>query len=75
MDEGLLTLADFLIVLREVDYQASDESISKAAFEAVYRPFLGGLADKLVQRTAAHRTRVSNDVLGFWDRTVKLCQN
>ena len=39
-DEALLTLADFLIVLREVDYQPSDGSLPKAEFERIFRPFL-----------------------------------
>ena len=39
-DEGLLTLGDFLIVLREVDYQPSAGSLTKPEFEEVFRPFL-----------------------------------
>ena len=42
-DEALLTLADFLIVLREVDYQPSDGRLPKAEFERIFRPFLSEL--------------------------------
>lgn len=73
--EGLLTLADFLIVLHEVDYQAADGSLSRSDFEEVFRPFLRGLTEKLVQETAGLRERVPADVLGFWDRTVERCRS
>ena len=38
-DEALLTLADFLIVLREVDYAPSAGCLSKAEFDAEFQPF------------------------------------
>ncbi len=73
-EEGLLTLADFLIVLHEVDYQATDGSLPKDEFEEVFRPFLRGLTEKLLHETAELRKRVPADVLGFWDRTVDRCR-
>ncbi|MBM4078068.1 MAG: hypothetical protein FJ225_09155 [Lentisphaerae bacterium] len=74
VEEGLLTLADFLIVLHEVDYQEGDGSLPKADFEEVFRPFLRGLTEKLVRETAGLRERVPGDVVGFWDRTVERCR-
>jgi hypothetical protein len=71
--EALLTLADFLIVLHEVDYQASEGALSKAEFEAVFRGFLKELAMKLNDGTRAHRDRVPADLLEFWDRVVERC--
>jgi hypothetical protein len=73
-DEVLLTLADFLIVLRETTYQPADGSLSKAAFEEVFRPFLAGLADKLAPRIEMHRGRVSAQLMDFWDRVVNRCR-
>jgi hypothetical protein len=72
-DEALLTLTDFLIVLREVDYQPSDGSLSKAEFEKVFRPFLGELADKLGRQIQAERPRLSAEMLHFWERVVARC--
>src|SRR5205823_4636777 len=46
-DEALLTLADFLIILREVDYQPSDGYLPKIEFERVFRPFLRELVDRI----------------------------
>ena len=74
IDEGLLTLADFLIVLRGVEYEPHDGSLSKREFEKVLRPFLKELADKLRRQIGAHRNRLSEDVMQFWDRVVDRCQ-
>jgi hypothetical protein len=73
-DEALLTLADFLIVLREVDYQPGDGSLPKAEFEKVFRSFLKDLADKLMQQVNGHRDRVSEDSMHFWKRVVERCR-
>jgi hypothetical protein len=73
-DATLLTLADFLIVLREVDYQPRDGSLPKAEFEKVFRPFLMDLADKLRQKIDEHRDRLSNDLVNFWERVLERCR-
>lgn len=73
-DEALLTLADFLIVLREVDYQPGDGSLSKKEFEKIFRDFLKDLTNKLVQQVEAHRYRVSEDLFHFWERVVERCR-
>jgi hypothetical protein len=74
VEEGLLTLADFLIVLHEVDYQAADGSLPRSDFEEIFRSFLVGLTERLARETAGLRDRVPADVLGFWDRTVDRCR-
>jgi hypothetical protein len=73
-DEALLTLADFLIVLREVDYEPSDGSISKAEFMKVYRPFLHELADGLGREIGQQRGRVSQQLMHFWERVLEQCR-
>jgi hypothetical protein len=73
-DGALLTLADFLIVLHEVDYQPSDGALPKSEFEKIFRSFLCELALKLQQQIDAHRGRVSKDIIQFWDRVVERCQ-
>ncbi|RQV93527.1 hypothetical protein EH220_08120 [bacterium] len=73
-DEALLTLADFLIVLNEVDYQPSDGSLPKAEFEKTFRSFLRELAVKLRQQIEVYRDHLSNDLMEFWERVVERCQ-
>jgi hypothetical protein len=69
-DEGLLTLVDFLIVLREIDYQGVQGSLSTEDFETVFKPFLKQLARELHQKASVHRARISNDLWQFWERVV-----
>lgn len=73
-DEALLTLADFLIVLREVDYQASDGSLPRGEFDKVFRSFLRELADKLGRQIDTYRGRMSEDLVQFWERVVERCR-
>ena len=74
VDEALLSLADFLIVLGQVEYQTSDGALRTAEFEAVYRPFLAELAGSLRARVELHRDHLSEDLLKFWNRVVKRCR-
>ena len=74
-DEALLTLADFLIVLREVDYQPTDGALPKDEFDELFRPFLPEIADRLAQQVHAEKDHLSADVAGFWDRVVVQCRS
>ena len=74
-DEALLTLADFLIVLREVDNQPMDGALPKDQFDDLFRPFLPEIADQLAQQVNAEKDRLSVDVIGFWDRVVERCRS
>ena len=73
-DEALLMLADFLIVLREVDYQPDDGCLPKLEFQEVFRPFLSVLAERMERDVKLHRKRISADVMGFWARVVEQCR-
>jgi hypothetical protein len=73
-DESLLTLADFLIVLREVQYQPENGSLQKHDFEEIFRPFLRDLTVKLSAVVDSHRDRVSNEPTDFWKRVVDRCR-
>jgi hypothetical protein len=73
-DEALLTLADFLIVLREVEYEASDDSLSAPEFERTFQSFLSELATKLQQQVEPHRDRVAADLWQFWDKVLDQCR-
>ena len=74
-DEALLTLADFLIVLREVDYQPTDGALPKDQFDRIFRPFLPEVAGRLAQQVHVQRDHLSADVAGFWDRVVEQCRS
>ncbi len=73
-DEALLTLADFLIVLSEINYEPSEGALSKTEFVKVFRPFLKELAEKLNQQIQPHRAQVSEDLSQFWGRVLQRCQ-
>ena len=68
VDEALLTLTDFLIVLRDVDYQPSDGSLRKEEYDEVFKPFLKELTADLHERAGIYRDRVSDDLWEFWER-------
>ena len=70
-DEALLTLADFLIVIREIEYEPSGGSMPRDAFDAVFQPFLKTLAGGLESKVGAYRDRLSEDLFGFWERVVR----
>lgn len=74
VDEALLTLADFLIVLREVDYQPQDGAITSNEFERTFRPFLVDLVQDLRGKVETHRGQVSADLWAFWERVAKQCE-
>jgi hypothetical protein len=72
-DEALLTLADLLIVLRDVEYESGDGCLPKSEFEKIYRPFLGDLVVKLRQEVKTLRGGASPEIIGFWERVVQRC--
>ncbi|MXZ69947.1 MAG: hypothetical protein F4Z04_00360 [Acidobacteria bacterium] len=74
-DEALLTLADFLIVLGEVNYRPTDGALSKDQFDELFRPFLLQIADRLNRQVNAQRDSLSVDVIGFWERVVGRCRS
>ena len=74
VDEAVLTLADFLIVLREIDYQPGEGTLPKPEFERIIHSFLSELAGKLEEEIEEHRGRLSEDVMAFWERVVERCR-
>ncbi|MGB7498220.1 MAG: phospholipase D-like domain-containing protein [Candidatus Acidiferrum sp.] len=70
IDEALLTLTDFLIVLREVDYQFSEGSLRKEEYDKVFLHFLNELTKGLHQTVGVYRDRISEDLWQFWERVV-----
>lgn len=75
IDEELLALADFLIVLREIEYSGEQEgSLAKTRFYEIFEPFLKDLVTDLDTQIQTDRKRIGKDVLDFWNRMVKRCQ-
>jgi len=72
-DEALLTLADLMLLLREVDYEQSEGSLSKGDYYEVYEPFLKELVNEMDTQINSRRELVGQDVLAFWKRVVKRC--
>jgi hypothetical protein len=73
-NEALLSLADFLIVLREVEYVAQEGYIAKADFDAQFRPFLKELSARLDGEVARSGKDVPHEFGAFWKRVVERCQ-
>lgn len=74
-DEALLTLADFLIVLREVNYCAAPGAVSESVFNQRFGNFLAETArdlDRAVQ-TVQEQANLSVEALQFWQRTLTTC--
>ncbi len=74
-DEALLTLADFLIVLHEVEYEPDEGSLSKGEFDGLFRTFLKQLAGTLDGEIRGLQARLSGQAAGFWDRVVERCRS
>src|SRR6185437_5184821 len=53
--EGLLTLADFLIMLREVEYQPASGSLTEAEFNQEYQSFMAAIASDMWTRLLPHQ--------------------
>ena len=74
-DEALLTLSDFMIVLKEVDYEAVEGALPRKAFDQVFQMFLTELAEDMNRAVAERAGGVSKDVLAFWHKVMNLCRN
>jgi hypothetical protein len=72
--EAILTLSDFLIVLREVNYQPVEGSLGKTEFNREYLAFLSEVVDKLEDRIAPNRTRLSKNLTIFRNWGVQRCR-
>ena len=74
VDEALLNLADFLIVLKEVNYQSDNGSMEEREFEQIFRPFLRELAERMECEVRLDRAQPPGDVTEFWKRVVDQCR-
>lgn len=72
--ESLLTLADLLIVLREVHYQPTPSALRKEEFDEVFVAFLREMSHKMRRDVESQRDRVSNETWQFWEQVVRRVQ-
>jgi hypothetical protein len=73
-EEALLSLIDFIILLREVNYSDEVGAVTREQFDAIYLPFLSNLVRFLDQRVRSDGASFGKDLLAFWGRTIKQCQ-
>lgn len=73
-EEALLSLIDFIILLREVSYSDEVGAVTREEFDGIYLPFLSNLVRFLDQRIRSDSARFGRDLLAFWGRTIKQCQ-
>lgn len=67
-NQSVLALADFIIVLSEVDYQPADGFLSKQEFDKTFKLFLLQLVNTLEKKIDLTRDRIADDVHAFWNR-------
>ena len=74
-DEALLSLADLLISLGELEYDPGDGAVDRDVVERAYGQFLDRLTQELRRRVAPHRRSLSPDVLTFWESVLEQCRH
>jgi len=72
--EALLSLIDFTILLREVDYVGDNVSLNTVQFNEVYLPFLRNLVGNLNQSIRDDSSKFGKELITFWGRIVRQCQ-
>ena len=73
-EEALLSLIDFMILLHEVNYSDEAGTVTRDQFNEIYLPFLSNLVRCLDQRVRSDSARFGSDLLAFWGRIIKQCQ-
>jgi hypothetical protein len=75
VDEAILTLADLLIVLREVTYEPAEGALSADEFKLEYDNFLKAVVNKIRSEIEFQGDQVPDDVVKFWERVLKTCRS
>lgn len=73
--ETLLTMTSLLMTLKDVRYEASDASITRAEFSRSYRTFLRDLAERLDAGVQPVAGSLPRDIAGFWSGIVEECRS
>ena len=73
-DEALLSLGDFLIVLREVDYTPIQGSLCRDTFYAVFNPFVCDIANKVEEQISNQQPIMSPALIDFWEQVLRQCR-
>ena len=73
VDKSLLTLTDFVIVLREIEYRTDESALTEREFHDVYDGFLRELVRGLKREVEACSSLLSPQLIAFWERVAGRC--
>jgi hypothetical protein len=72
--EPTLVLADFQMMLTEVNYQEEPGSLTRSEFDRVFRPFLKELSSQLKSSIEFHKKYLPSEIQAFWTEVYERCQ-
>lgn len=72
-DGALLRIADTMITLSGVRYEAEPGALTVKQFESIYRPFVAEAATRIGGRMQDVRDRASPDVAAFFESVLRKC--
>ena len=73
-EETILVLADFLLMLTEVNYQEEPGWLTRAEFNRVFKPFLRELASFLKSNIDLLNENLPAGIQAFWTEVYNRCQ-
>ena len=72
--ETVLTLADILLMLTEVNYQEADGTLSKRKFKRIFKQFLRDIAREADAELRSTGRAIPRDVQQFWTGVYQRCR-
>ena len=74
VSETVLTLADILLMLTEVNYQEADGTLSKRKFKRIFKQFLRDIAQEADAELRSTGRGIPRDVQQFWTGVYQRCR-
>lgn len=72
--ESTLILADFILMLTEVNYKEEPGWLTLSEFEEIFKPFVGNLAIHLNEKIYVLKTKLPPDIRAFWKEVYDRCR-
>jgi len=72
--EAVLALADFLLMLADVNYKEEPGCLSRSEFDQVFKPFVKELASRLKSRIDSMKEKLSAEIHAFFTGVYDRCQ-
>jgi hypothetical protein len=72
--ESILVLADFLLMLTEVNYREEPGWLSRSEFNRVFKPFVKELASYLNSNIDLLKGKLPTKIQAFWTEVYDKCQ-